>query len=109
MAVVPWMSGVVTGVGVVALLPALPPPALWLALAPAVLLPLALRRRTALFCAGLAAGVLVAGWQGQQLLRARLAPACVGLELAAQGVIASLPQRRLMPDGTPRQRFDFDV
>ncbi|MHA7815199.1 MAG: DNA internalization-related competence protein ComEC/Rec2 [Pseudohaliea sp.] len=94
------------GVLLVSLLPLLPADPRWTWL-PCLFL-LAWRRRPAGLLAA-ALGVAWAALYGQALLAQRLPPACDGHFSGLTGIIAGLPQRRLLPDGTWQQRVPLEV
>ena len=90
----------------VSLLPALPAGAAG-PLLPCLLL-LAWRRRPA-FVLAAALGLAWACLHGQSLLAQRLPTACDGQVSGLTGLIAGLPQRRQLPDGTWQQRVSVEV
>jgi competence protein ComEC len=103
------MIGLVLGLAPLALfarLPGLPAAAL---LASVGILLLSRPGWAGRFCSGLTIGCALAIVHGQWLLHGRLADHCDLVPLTIQGQVASLPRRSRMPDGTPRQRFEFSI
>lgn len=103
------MIGLVLGMAPVALLPALPGLPVTMGLATVSMLLLRWSGWAGRFCSGLALGVALAILQGQALLDSRLASDCDLQSLAIDGYVGALPRTSVMPDGTPRQRFEFVI
>ena len=101
------LIGLLLGIFLPLLLPALPQSSLCWLLAPVAGLFLIVRRFHFLAC--FVAGVLLAldyGWDWQSR---RLAEDCERRPMRISGYVASLPRVSEMPDGTLRQRFEFRV
>jgi competence protein ComEC len=103
------MIGVVVGILPVGLLPVLPCWPSTLLIACCAMLFLLHRGTSGCFFSGAALGVAIGVVHGHQLMEARLVDECNGLALSLRGHVDSLPRRTVMEDGTPRQRFEFQV
>ena len=104
-----WMIGLVLGLLPVPLLPQLPDPGVTLLLAGVGLAGLRGGTIPWRLLSGIALGGALGLSHGQSLLDHRIRDACVGLSLDVSGQVASLPRRSQLPDGSPRQRFEFAI
>lgn len=101
-----WTIAVTGGLLVTGFSPVLPTPLS--VLCPALVLFLC-RCRLCRVLAWFLIGIAVAAAAGWRVQAARFPEACVGQRIALEGVVASLPRRTEMADGTRRQRFELLV
>ncbi|MCB1700053.1 MAG: DNA internalization-related competence protein ComEC/Rec2 [Halioglobus sp.] len=104
-----WMIGMLAGLLPVLLLPGLPGPWVCSPLIAFALVCLLGAGALPRFCCGLALGLALAIFHGQQLLERRITDVCVGAALGLTGEVSSLPRYTLFADGRSRQRFEFTV